>query len=29
MRDMVGQVANEQRDLGEVATEYLTNAGIL
>ena len=29
MRDMVGQVVNEQRDLGEVATEYLTDAGIL
>jgi osmoprotectant transport system substrate-binding protein len=29
MRDMVGQVQNEQRDLGEVATEYLTGAGLL
>jgi osmoprotectant transport system substrate-binding protein len=29
MRDMVGQVVNEQRDLGDVANEYLTNAGIL
>jgi osmoprotectant transport system substrate-binding protein len=29
MRDMVGQVANEQRDLADVASEYLTGAGIL
>lgn len=29
MRDMVGQVANEQRDLGEVASEYLAGAGII
>jgi osmoprotectant transport system substrate-binding protein len=29
MRDMVGQVVNEQRDLGDVANEYLMNAGIL
>jgi osmoprotectant transport system substrate-binding protein len=29
MREMVGQVQNEQRDLGDVASEYLTSAGIL
>jgi osmoprotectant transport system substrate-binding protein len=29
MRDMVGQVQNEQRDLADVANEYLTQAGIL
>jgi osmoprotectant transport system substrate-binding protein len=29
MRDMVGQVQNEQRELGDVASEYLTGAGIL
>ena len=29
MRTMVGQVDLEQRDLAEVVTEYLTNAGIL
>ena len=29
MRDMVGQVVNEHADLGDVANEYLTNAGIL
>jgi osmoprotectant transport system substrate-binding protein len=29
MREMVGQVQNEGRDLAEVASEYLTNAGIL
>jgi osmoprotectant transport system substrate-binding protein len=29
MRAMVGQVQNEQRDLGEVAGEYLTGAGLL
>jgi osmoprotectant transport system substrate-binding protein len=29
MRDMVGQVQNEQRDVGDVASEYLTGAGIL
>jgi osmoprotectant transport system substrate-binding protein len=29
MRDMVGQVQNERRELGDVASEYLTGAGIL
>jgi osmoprotectant transport system substrate-binding protein len=29
MREMVGQVQNEQRELGDVASEYLTGAGIL
>ncbi len=29
MNEMVGQVDLEQRDLAEVVTEYLTNAGIL
>jgi osmoprotectant transport system substrate-binding protein len=29
MREMVGQVANERRDVADVASEYLTGAGIL
>jgi osmoprotectant transport system substrate-binding protein len=29
MRDMVGQVLNDKRDVADVASEYLTNAGIL
>jgi osmoprotectant transport system substrate-binding protein len=29
MRDMVGQVQNEQRDLADVASEYLQQAGII
>jgi osmoprotectant transport system substrate-binding protein len=29
MREMVGQVANERRDVADVASEYLTEAGIL
>ncbi|MDH4111611.1 MAG: ABC transporter substrate-binding protein [Actinomycetota bacterium] len=29
MRDMVGQVVNDKRDVADVASEYLTGAGIL
>ena len=29
MREMVGQVVNDKRDVEDVATEYLTNAGII
>jgi hypothetical protein len=29
MRDMVGQVVNDKRDVADVAAEYLTEAGIL
>ena len=29
MRDMVGQVQNDKRDVADVASEYLTGAGIL
>ena len=29
MRDMVGQVLNDKRDVADVASEYLTEAGIL
>jgi osmoprotectant transport system substrate-binding protein len=29
MRDMVGQVANEHRDVADVAEEYLTNEGLI
>ena len=29
MRDMVGQVQNDKRDVEDVANEYLTNAGII
>ena len=29
MREMVGQVVNERRDVADVASEYLTGAGIL
>lgn len=29
MRDMVGQVVNDKRDVADVAAEYLTGAGIL
>jgi osmoprotectant transport system substrate-binding protein len=29
MRDMVGQVVNDKRDVEDVASEYLTNAGII
>ena len=29
MREMVGQILNDKRDVADVAEEYLTNAGIL
>ena len=29
MREMVGQVLNDKRDVADVAEEYLTGAGIL
>ena len=29
MRDMVGQVVNDKRDVEDVASEYLTNASII
>jgi glycine betaine/choline ABC-type transport system substrate-binding protein len=29
MRDMVGQVVNDKRDVADVAAEYLSGAGIL
>jgi glycine betaine/choline ABC-type transport system substrate-binding protein len=29
MREMVGQILNDKRDVSDVAEEYLTNAGIL